>query len=189
MPLLPAAARRPSPWKNGGGATTEIAVSPEGADLGGFDWRISMARVERDGPFSEFPGVDRTLCVVEGDLILEVAGQPVVRLGPTSPPFAFAGDAPTFGRLPGGVVVDLNVMTRRGRFVAEVTRLDLSRPTEIAPHGEAVLIALEGGFEVEAPDGRASLGRHDAWRGGNGRWRLAPAVGKATAVLIELRKA
>ena len=42
------------PWKNGGGETTEIAVSPEAAGLDRFDWRVSMARVARNGPFSEF---------------------------------------------------------------------------------------------------------------------------------------
>jgi len=49
------------PWKNGGGTTTEIAVAPEGASLNDFDWRISMAHVGADGPFSSFPGIDRTL--------------------------------------------------------------------------------------------------------------------------------
>src|SRR3546814_10305481 len=63
MQVLRAAAHRVMPWKNGGGSTTEVAVAPDGAGLDEFDWRISMAVVGADGPFSGFPGVDRTLAV------------------------------------------------------------------------------------------------------------------------------
>jgi len=184
MPLLPAGARRESRWKNGGGSTTEIAVSPEGAGLDAFDWRVSMARVERDGPFSAFPGVDRVLTIVEGALVLEVLGAPPVRLDASSPPHAFPGDAETFGRLAGGAVVDLNVMTRRGAFRAQVTRLDLCTPPEIAPKGEALLIVLDGEAHLEAPEGHGRLGPRDAWRGQGGSWRLTPAP-NARAVLVE----
>ena len=38
-------------WKNGLGETAQIAISPDGAALDGFEWRISMAHVEADGPF------------------------------------------------------------------------------------------------------------------------------------------
>lgn len=54
------------PWKNGGGETREIAIFPPAANLDTLDWRISMAVVAQDGPFSSFPGIDRTLCVIEG---------------------------------------------------------------------------------------------------------------------------
>ena len=102
------------PWKNGGGDTTEIRTDPEGAGLEDFTWRLSAARVARDGPFSLFPGVDRTLAVLSGDgLALQVAGTEV-RLAPGDAPFSFPGDAPTEGRLLGGPVEDLNIMTRRG---------------------------------------------------------------------------
>ena len=54
------------PWKNGGGTTAEIAAFPDGAGFNAFDWRISLAEVASDGPFSAFPGIDRTLMLVEG---------------------------------------------------------------------------------------------------------------------------
>ena len=52
------------PWKNGGGTTTEIwkAASPAGEML----WRLSIADVASDGPFSEFPGIDRWIMVIAG---------------------------------------------------------------------------------------------------------------------------
>ena len=62
--ILTASSYRRMPWKNGGGETVEIAVSPEGAALSEFDWRISMATVATDGPFSIFPGIDRTLSIL-----------------------------------------------------------------------------------------------------------------------------
>ena len=35
----------PTPWKNGGGATREIACWPPGTGLDSFDWRISVATI------------------------------------------------------------------------------------------------------------------------------------------------
>src|SRR5690606_386633 len=72
----PASARQFRPWKNGGGETAEIAVSPAGAGFDDFDWRISTAIVAQSGPFSGFPGVDRVLTVIEGGAMeLTVAGE------------------------------------------------------------------------------------------------------------------
>ena len=59
--LIPYAGLESAPWKNGGGSTTEIAIAPPGAGLDDFDWRISLATISEDGPFSVFPGIDRTL--------------------------------------------------------------------------------------------------------------------------------
>ena len=67
MKLLRARNHRRMPWKNGGGVTTEIAVFPANAGLEDFEWRLSMATVASDGPFSLFAGIDRTLAVLEGE--------------------------------------------------------------------------------------------------------------------------
>jgi environmental stress-induced protein Ves len=124
--ILPAVLRTPLAWKNGGGVTREIAAFPRGADLSHFDWRISTAEVRSGGPFSAFPDIERILCVLEGELTLSVQGQPTVRLSKKSAPFAFAGDVPAQAEPHGGIVVDLNVMARRGRYVAAVRRLSTS---------------------------------------------------------------
>ena len=47
----------PTPWKNGGGATREIACWPAGTGLDSFDWRISVATIAADGAFSLFAGI------------------------------------------------------------------------------------------------------------------------------------
>ncbi|MEH0072431.1 HutD family protein [Pannonibacter sp. Pt2-lr] len=57
---------RAMPWKNGGGITHELAVFPETAGLEDFGWRLSMAEVASDGPFSAFTGIHRTLALVDG---------------------------------------------------------------------------------------------------------------------------
>jgi environmental stress-induced protein Ves len=54
------------PWKNGQGRTWQVAAHPEGADVSHFDWRISIAEISQDGAFSAFPGVDRTIAVIDG---------------------------------------------------------------------------------------------------------------------------
>ncbi|WP_035845339.1 HutD/Ves family protein [Kitasatospora azatica] len=107
MPIdqLPAAERTAVPWRNGGGVTREVAS----ADL----WRVSLAEIATDGPFSVFPGLWRVLTVVAGPGVeLTVADAPPVTVEPLRP-FAFPGDAPTSARLLGGPVTALNLMTRQ----------------------------------------------------------------------------
>jgi hypothetical protein len=104
---------RRTAWKNGGGETVELAVFPVGASLEDFDWRISMARVERDGPFSSFPGIDRTILVQSGaGMSLTVDGLETT-LNPDDHPFHFTGDGQTTCHLLAGPVTDINIMSRR----------------------------------------------------------------------------
>ena len=96
MKIIRASDCRTTAWKNLGGSTTEIAVAPPGPSLNDFDWRVSMARVASDGPFSEFAGIDRTLAIVKGGgLTLTVGDSAPVALDGNSEPIHFPGDAPT----------------------------------------------------------------------------------------------
>jgi environmental stress-induced protein Ves len=149
---LPASGYRAMPWKNGGGITCEVAVFPEAGD---FLWRLSLATVASDGPFSSFPGVDRTLTVLEGDGIeLAVADHVPARLGPGAP-FAFPGDVAATARLVGGTVTDFNVMTRRDRFAHRVeVRRVVSQ--SLVYGGPWAILALDP-LEVAG----VRLGRHD----------------------------
>lgn len=157
---------RRMPWKNGGGETIEIAAHPEGADLAGFDWRISMARVAGDGPFSRFDGIDRSLSMLEGGRLVLTFENRIVPLGTGSEPYSFAGDEPCSGAVPDGPIVDFNVMTRRGRMRHAVRRLTgktswrskASTVLAFAHQGRAEMhraggmIALPEGFAVLATD-------------------------------------
>ncbi|MBW8908282.1 MAG: HutD family protein [Mesorhizobium sp.] len=158
MRILRAAGYRVMPWKNGGGTTTEIAVSPEAAGLDDFDWRISIARVETSGPFSSFAGIDRTLAVLEGEgIVLDIAGQPPERLTSASAPLAFPGDVPTSAALIGGPITDLNVMTRRGHISHTVERLPLSGEIRIAPTAGTTLLLPLGSAVKLLTDAESSL--------------------------------
>jgi len=111
--VYPAAAHVFRPWKNGGGETAEILCWPEGAGFDDFTLRLSTARVDRSGPFSLFPGVDRVLTVIEGGAMVLTLDGTDHHLAPGSLPLAFAGDAPCTARLDGSPLLDFNVMTRR----------------------------------------------------------------------------
>ena len=51
-------------WKNGAGWTSEILKSPDADD---WNWRLSIAEIETDAPFSAFPGVERELVLLSGN--------------------------------------------------------------------------------------------------------------------------
>ncbi len=116
---IPYASLLQTPWKNGGGSSTEIVVSPPGAGFDDFDWRISLATIASSGAFSVFPGIDRTLSLVAGDGVhLELDHERRVALDAGAPTIAFAGEAAVFatvGSGPNPVSTDFNVMTRRSR--------------------------------------------------------------------------
>lgn len=177
-------------WKNGGGSTTEIAVAPPGASLHGFDWRVSMACVASDGPFSEFSGIDRTLAVVKGSgLSLTIGDVAPVLLDRNSEPQRFPGDTPTSARLMAGEITDLNVMTRRGRFEHRLLRLREPTSYNFDGYELALTIACFGNVEltsareiVTLADGdTAILGRAD-----HTTFRIAPAAA-ADCYLVLLR--
>lgn len=116
----------PTPWKNGGGTTREIAVWPPGAGMDAFAWRISVADIAADGPFSAFPGIDRQIVLLEGAGVHLQAHDDsfchkLTRIGE---PFPFSGDTAVHATLVDGPTRDFNVMTRRDRCRAQV---DLQR--------------------------------------------------------------
>jgi len=154
MQTLDPSTYRHTRWKNGGGATTEAFTLPAGATLDTFDLRVSLARVEADGPFSEFHGIDRTLVVTEGaGLTLATADGAHVTLDTASPPFAFTGDDPVHATLREGAVADLNVMTRRSAMQHTATRIVLEDARSLDVLGELTLLVVLEGAATLAGDG------------------------------------
>jgi environmental stress-induced protein Ves len=162
MKKLAADSFRAMPWKNGGGTTIEIARFPEGASLEDFDWRVSMARVEKSGPFSSFPGIDRSLAVLEGDgVVLALPGRGSIELDRASPPFVFPGDIEVVAEL-GVPTLDFNVMTRRGRARHLLSRVRVVEPTHLLPLGDVlVVVTLQGGVAVGQGQSLVRLGERD----------------------------
>ena len=140
MQLLRAADRPAIQWKNGGGVTRDIIVSPPGATMDDFDWRISIADVGSSGPFSSFPGIDRKLAVLEGKIALTIEGGAPIILDPHTVALDFQGESAVQADLVGGPSRDLNVMTRRGRFISRMVQQSAARPQITAP--VAIIVAL-----------------------------------------------
>ncbi len=163
MKVLSASSYKRMPWKNGGGETVEIAVSPENASLADFDWRVSMATVATDGPFSSFPGIDRTLSILQGKgMRLMIDGrEPVLMTGGTAP-LPFPADAATTATLVDGPIVDLNVMTRRSKLAHTVQRLALDHPHRAEASGGTTLVLCHGGaVRLTAAEATADLAAGD----------------------------
>lgn len=132
---------RSMPWKNGLGTTTELLILPENATAsGGFDLRLSRARVASSGPFSPFPGCDRTLLLLGGGGLRVALGDGAqLTLDHPFEPVVFSGDAPAEGRLSAGPCEDFNVITRRE---ALTHRLEVLRgPGPFAPGSGRTLTA------------------------------------------------
>jgi environmental stress-induced protein Ves len=112
------------PWKNGKGQTTELAISENGT-IDNFDWRLSIASVVEDGPFSDFSGYERNLILLEGqgielthdhkddDKQIDLLDKPLSIS-------SFNGSAKTLGRLIDGAISDFNLMTKDGKYNVEV---------------------------------------------------------------------
>ncbi len=145
------------PWANGLGTTAVIARSP---DIDDWVWRLSLADVVTDGPFSTMPGIDRWIAVAAGDgMDLSIDGGEPVRIQHHDPAYAFDGGAVTSCRLLDGPIRDLNLMLRRG---AASGSLELHRlaPNETlhAPADTMAMVVLDGGVHC----GRGTLHEGDA---------------------------
>lgn len=146
MRIFRSADYRRMPWKNGGGETREVVVSPAGASLETLDWRVSLATVAEDGPFSVFKGVQRTLCVIRGAGIqLQAGDRAPVDLYVSSEPYAFDGEVATSARLSNGPIEDLNVMSRRGRFRHRVRRIALDGTSALDTQAQTLIIYCQRG--------------------------------------------
>jgi hypothetical protein len=122
------------PWKDGGGVTTQLIVRPEGATVaGGFDWRLSRARVAAGGPFSCFDGYDRHLVLLEGEGFILHFEDRIHRMDRPLLPLAFPGEAKVQAELLGGPCTDFNLIARRERWRSELILLQDTGPLPPAP--------------------------------------------------------
>lgn len=106
-------------WRNGGGVTRELLTWPN-VD----DWilRLSVADIEKDGPFSTFPGIQRWIVALTGvgmDL-----GEPFnFRIEPGMPAYRFRGEHAPMCTLIDGPTSDLNLMIDEGRASGWLRRI------------------------------------------------------------------
>lgn len=154
--VLRAADHRRMPWKNGLGVTLEIARAERapappasGAQApSDFIWRLSIADVATDGPFSTFPEIDRHLMLIQGRgvrLVIDGAPRTLDRL---YEPVEFAGESSTDCTLLDGPVRDFNVMVDRRHAAASVRRLEHGGAHRLGPDALRFVVAFGGGGVV-----------------------------------------
>ncbi|MBV6325165.1 HutD family protein [Duganella violaceipulchra] len=161
--LIQYASLRPAPWKNGGGSTTEIAVSPAGAGFDEFDWRVSLATISQSGPFSSFPGIDRSLALVDGDGVLLDFGDERFVLSPSEPLIEFDGEAAVHATVTGGLTTDFNVMSRRGRCRHRIESFLVDGVEQLKRRSGTTLLFLADGesLTVSSARERIAMVRYD----------------------------
>lgn len=147
------------PWKNGGGVTREIARL---SDDKGMLWRLSLADVDRDGPFSHFPGATRILTVVEG-AGLRLRHDSGVIEATLGRPVRFSGDLAIDCDLVSGSVRDFNLIFDPARVAADVARLEPGRHRRARAFGVLPLLApcMTLKIGAVAPGAFAQFEAHD----------------------------
>ncbi|GMU42740.1 MAG: HutD family protein [Xanthomonadales bacterium] len=159
-------------WRNGGGSTREILrVGPE-AD---FDWRFSLARVDRGGPFSTFRGYQRLSALIDGGpLTLQWPDGRELALAPRMKACAYAGDPPPQGLLEGEPALVCNLIARNGLDAQLLPRTLVGSMVFFDQAGvDWLLFLLSGEAELRFVEERHWLGRMHAQllrgEGGSGR--------------------
>lgn len=136
-------------WRNGGGVTREIMVSQEGDAL---LWRLSMADLVAEGPFSDFSGFARVLTVIEGGPIwLEAPDRRLIAA--RGVPVSFDGGMAVRSVLPAGPASVINLISDPHRVSAEVTPLRGPQTVRLAPRDgtRLAVICLTGTVAVGQP--------------------------------------
>ncbi|MGE0240452.1 MAG: HutD family protein, partial [Parvibaculaceae bacterium] len=127
---------------------------PQGSGFAGaaFDWRVSIADVASDGPFSKFAGYDRHIMLLDGaGMRLDTDENGVIDLL-LYRPAAFSGDWTVAGKLRDGPVRDFNLMVARHKGRGSLACQRLTAPLPLTGDGSVRL--------VHAIDGELALAGH-----------------------------
>lgn len=186
--LVPLAAQPVQPWANGGGSTRQVAIEPrDGSIARGFAWRVSIAQIGSDGPFSHLPGIARSLWLLAGNGVrLSLADREVV-LDRALQRFDFAGETPIACSLLGGACEDLNVMTARASKHADANVHELAgaRALTVDVAEQGLVVALRGAFTA---NGEVAVGEREALRvSGPCRCEVTATSGGATLLVATFR--
>ena len=149
-------------------------------------WRVSIADLGTDGPFSRFPAVQRVAVLVD-DAEVELTVDGVATVLARFAPFAFGGEAVTSARLQSGPARLLNVMTSEG---ADAIAVDVVEGATVEVTADDplthVIVMLDGtGTVVLSPTGAIALGPLDTVLT-PGRVASAVDVGDGVAAVIRV---
>lgn len=190
--LLRADRYRRERWRNGAGWTHEVHAQPSPGGEG-WDWRLSIAEIDADAPFSAFPGVERELVLLEGNgLRLRFDDGGLVELRPPHERARFAGERPLRGELVDGPTRDFNLMWRRDAVQATLWHRPLVGSmvlfAEPRSHWALHVLAGEVRLEGEAPMA-AARGDTLLLPGGSGTRRRYPLDGGGEMLVVRIAPA
>ncbi len=143
------------PWANGRGTSYEIANDRNGANE--WTWRLAMAPVNEDGPFSRIECVNRSLAVVEGAGMLLSVDRKKLQCLPMQV-VQFRGDAITEAALTDGPIMDINLMVRRKKADGEMAIV--SDAGTLA--GASIIVAVGGSAQMNCGNSFIELECHDS---------------------------
>jgi uncharacterized protein len=146
MQIIRQSSFRAVPWKNGGGVTHEAMRVPAVGDP--FRWRVSVARIDASGPFSDFAAYHRTMVLLRGGGVrLKFSNGEGRELREVGDMVEFDGALSTQCELSDGPCVDLNFMTDKTLVGARAHIERLHRPLALASHRHQTTLV----FPIDAP--------------------------------------
>jgi uncharacterized protein len=190
MRIIRRSAFKSVPWKNGGGITHEALRVPERGDS--FRFRVSVARIDASGAFSDFTGYRRTMVLLRGDgLVLRFAGGETRELARPGDSVRFDGATPVACELSRGPCTDLNLIVSNalGAERAAVCRLDGPMTLTADPAAMTLIFSIDAPLEVRAGGDCAELEPWDLAvleHEGGGASGILPAGGVALAFVATL---
>ena len=168
------------PWRNGGGVTRTLAAQSG-------QWRVSLAEIERDGPYSRFEGISRTSFVLRGAGVTLQDDKAVVRLKPFEA-VEYDGNVAWLASLVNGPVTALNVMTAQGRYRTQVRVI--VEPIVVEANCAAIVIALDGSCAFTEVDtnvgGKIETGQMLVIDNVSRPFRVAPSAMPQRAILVTI---
>jgi environmental stress-induced protein Ves len=147
------------PWKNGAGIRRDVVHSKHQNTSSGGGWLISIADLNENAQFSNYPDVTRWFLPISRGrvtLVFDDDGtQLPVELTETSPAHQFSGSSNVRCVLHDGPMKALNVMTHGGTAAVNLERLRLQSSTWLtlpaSQEGEAsFLIVTDGVCRVKS---------------------------------------
>lgn len=190
--VIPANEYRRERWRNQLGWTREIHAShlPGPAPDSPWDWRLSIAEIERDSEFSAFPGIDRELVLLSGNGVrLRFDDGEAHELHPPHDRLRFAGERKVVGELLDGPTHDFNLMWRRDRVNATLWHRPLVGPMVLFadPGTTWVVYLIAGQAQFVDDSGLPAMSASDSAIFAAGDQRLRHVIdGGGEALLIRI---
>lgn len=190
---LPAFEYQRMRWKNNLGWTREVFAFPPATPSSGaapsaaaspgedFDWRVSIAEIEQDCPFSAFPGHDRLLMLLSGrGLALAFPDGRRVELRPPHDRLAFRGEDAPACTLLDGPTQDFNLIWKRDRVRADLLHRPLVGPMMFFPEQQVqwIVYLVSGQARIKDRPELPALESGDSLL-------LQPAAGGGGRVVLE----